>query len=123
MAVSLYRGYSTVANQGLATSLYNIDLVVQDLLNQFNTRIGERRGRPAFGSIIHDLLFDVGDVRTESLIVADGQRIINEDPRVELLEIVPDVDLDKHEVRLDIKLRLVEFDMNTQFSITFGERV
>ncbi len=89
MAVSLYRGYSTVANQGLATSLYNIDLVVQDLLNQFNTRIGERRGRPAFGSIIHDLLFDVGDVRTESLIVADGQRIINEDPRVELLEITP----------------------------------
>ena len=123
MTTSLYRGYSTVANDGLNTSLYDIKLVEQDILNQFNTRLGERRGRPNFGSIIHDLLFDLSDSRTESLIVLDAQRIINEDPRVDLLDIVPTVDLDKHEVKLDIKLRILEFDMNTQFSITFGETV
>lgn len=123
MAEPLYRGYSTVATQGLETQLQDIELVKQDLRNHFNTRLGERRGRPSFGSIIWDLLFDLSDDRTEAAVIADAQRIIDEDPRVELLELVPTIDLDAHSIRLETKLRYVEFNMDDWFGFTFQEQL
>ncbi len=123
MTRSLYRGFSTNAKEGLNTKVFNAPLVRQDLLNEFNTRLGERVGRPQFGSIIHDLLFDLSDPRTESLVEADITRIINQDPRVIPLEVTVTVDLDKHEIKAEVTLRLVEADMNDSFAVTFGEQV
>lgn len=120
MPEPLYRGFSSVANQGISTALFEIALIKQDLLNHFNTRIGERVGRPKFGSIIWDLLFDLGDPRTESLVVQDAQRIISMDPRVKLLELVPRVALDTHEITLEIRLLAVQFDMDDWFTVTFS---
>lgn len=122
MVHPLYRGYSSVANEGLDTSLTDIELVKQDLLNHFNTRLGERLGRPEFGSIIWDLLFDLGDERTESLVVADARRIIDNDPRVRLLELVPSVNLERGEIQLEIKLQYLEFDMEDWFRVAFREQ-
>lgn len=123
MTEPFYRGYSTVANTGLQTQLQDVELVKQDLRNHFNTRLGERVGRPSFGSIIWDLLFDLSDARTESVVISDAQRIIDEDPRVELLELVPTVDLNEHSIRLDIKLRYIEFNMDDWFTFTFREQI
>jgi phage baseplate assembly protein W len=106
----------------LDSRVFNVDLVRVDLLNQFNTRLGERVGRPGFGSIIHDLLFDLADPRTEGLAVADAQRILSEDPRLKTREIKSVVDFDAHTLTLNITVLLVEFDMNIQFVVTFEER-
>lgn len=137
MAAPLYRGFSTVANDGtvqlvdgsftsqgnsIDTRLYDVDLVKQDLLNQFGTRIGERVARPGFGSIIHDLLFDVFDARTEGLVIADAQRIFSEDPRVETLDVQVEVDEDQHQIRLQATLQMVEFDMEVNFQTIFEAR-
>ena len=119
MTAALYRGFSSVANTGINTGLFDIDLVQQDLLNQFNTRLGERRMRPNYGSVIHDLLFDLSDSRTEALIVQDAERIILGDPRVRLLTMESAVDLDNHSIRLDIKLKVLEFDMILNFEAIF----
>lgn len=119
MPASLYRGFSSVANKGINTGLFNIDLVQQDLLNEFNTRLGERRMRPNYGSVIHDLLFDLSDSRTESLIVQDAERIILGDPRVQLLSMDSTVDYDNHSIRLEIKLKVLEFDMILNFAAIF----
>jgi len=119
MATALYRGFSSVANTGINTGLTDIALVQQDLLNEFNTRLGERRMRPNYGSIIHDLLFDLSDSRTESLIVQDAERIILGDPRVSVLSMESAVDLEKHEIRLDISLKVLEFDMILNFAAIF----
>jgi len=119
MTAALYRGFSSVANTGINTGLFDIDLVQQDLLNQFNTRLGERRMRPNYGSVIHDLLFDLSDSRTEALIVQDAERIILGDPRVQLLTMESAVDLDIHSIRLDIKLKVLEFDMILNFAAIF----
>ena len=119
MATALYRGFSSVANTGINTGLFDIALVQQDLLNEFNTRLGERRMRPNYGSIIHDLLFDLSDSRTEALIVQDAERIILGDPRVRLLSMESVVDLEKHDIRLDIKLKVLEFDMILNFAAIF----
>ena len=119
MATALYRGFSSVANTGINTGLFDIALVQQDLLNEFSTRLGERRMRPNYGSIIHDLLFDLSDSRTESLIVQDAERIILGDPRVSVLSMESAVDLEKHEMRLDISLKVLEFDMILNFAAIF----
>jgi hypothetical protein len=60
---------------------FDLDLAIQDLLNNFNTRKGERVMMPEFGSIIWELIFDPLDDRTINLIDADVRSIINNDPR------------------------------------------
>ena len=121
MATPIYRGYSSVANTQIDSALFDLDLVKQDLMNHFHTRIGERVGRPQFGSIIWSLLFDPGDPRTESLVIQDAQRIISEDPRVTLLEMKPSISLDSHKISLDIRVKSVETDMDDWFTVTFTE--
>jgi phage baseplate assembly protein W len=122
MAAPLYRGFSSVANTGIDTRLYDVNLVTQDLLNHFSTRIGERVARPSFGSIIHDLLFNLFDSRTEGLVIADAQRIFSEDPRVVPLEVNVEVDPEQHQIRLVATLQMVEFDMNINFQAKFEAR-
>ena len=91
-------------------------------MNQFNTIIGERVARPSFGSIIHDLLFDLMDPRTEGLVIADAQRIFSEDPLTPPLEVNVEVDPEKHQIRLVATLQMVEFDMNINFHAIFEAR-
>ena len=122
MVAPLYRGFSSVANQGIDTRLYDAELVKQDLLNNFSTRLGERVGRPGFGSIIHDLLFSLSDDRTKGLVVADAQRIFADDPRVVPLEINVDVLLDEYQIRIQATLQMVELDMNINFQASFEAR-
>lgn len=122
MNASLYRGFSSVSKDGLDTRLKGIDLVKQDLVNHFQTRLGERVGRPDFGSIIHDLLFDLFDDRTEGLVFADINRIISQDPRVEPLDIQVGVSPDEQRIEVTISLNILEFDMIDNFTITFEER-
>ena len=122
MAAPLYRGFSSVANDGIDTRLFGVDLVKQDLLNHFGTIIGERVARPSFGSIIHDLLFDLMDPRTEGLVIADAHRIFSEDPRVVPLDVNVDVDPEQHQIRLKATLQMVEIDMNINFQAVFEAR-
>ena len=65
---TIFRGFSTVDNIRAPYSLYDDDLVKRDLLNEFQTRKGERLMRPDFGSIIHDLLMEPEDTFTETEI-------------------------------------------------------
>ena len=48
-----YIGYSTVDPSLPNTKLYDFDLIKQDILNQFNTRKGERVMNPGFGTITY----------------------------------------------------------------------
>jgi len=122
MVASLYRGFSSAGVKSVDTRAFNANLVKRDLLNHFETKLGDRRGRPDFGSIIHDLLFDLSDVRTENLVIADAQRILSEDPRVSPLEVSVEVDIDRGRITLNISLLLIEFDMNVNFIVMFEER-
>lgn len=78
---SKFRGYSSVGTTFLSPVRFDLDLAIQDLLNNFNTRKGERVMMPEFGSIIWELIFDPLDDRTINLIDADVRSIINNDPR------------------------------------------
>jgi phage baseplate assembly protein W len=77
-----YRGFSTVDPINYGGKLYDFDLVKQDILNQFNTRKGERLMNPAFGTIIWDLLMEPLTEEVSNLLIADINEIVGADPRV-----------------------------------------
>ena len=77
-----YKGFSSVNNSNQNSSLYDFDLVKQDILNNFNTRRGERLMRPDYGSIIWDLLMEPLTEQVKEALNKDILNICNSDPRV-----------------------------------------
>jgi phage baseplate assembly protein W len=80
-------GFNTVGQPNPPYSLTNIELIKRDINNQFATPIGSRVMLPAFGSNIYSYLFDPFDEYTKSAIIEDATRVVNSDPRVELITI------------------------------------
>ncbi len=102
---TIFRGFSTVDKVKAPFSLSDMDLVKRDLLNEFNTRKGERVMRPNFGCIVWDLLMNPEDSFTESDIKDDITRIIDKDSRVDLVNIT--LFTSNHTVRAEVELRYV----------------
>ena len=77
-----YRGFSTVDETSTNVKLYDQEVIKQDILNQFNTRKGERVMNPEFGSIIWDLIYEPLTPAVKQQISSDIDRILASDPRV-----------------------------------------
>lgn len=84
VAPKTYKGFSTVSNKTEHYSLYDFELIKQDILNHFHTRQGERVMQPRFGTIIWDLLFEPLTEQITGMIKQDVEAIINYDPRVQI---------------------------------------
>ena len=82
IAPKIYRGFSTVSSDTENFSLFDFQLIQQDLLNHFFVRQGERLMNPTFGSIIWDLLFEPLTDEIKNLITLNVDEILNSDPRV-----------------------------------------
>jgi len=102
---TIFKGFSTVDKIRAPYSLTDVELVKRDLLNEFNTRLGERVMRPNFGSIIWDLLMNPEDNFTEQEIRDDIERIVGKDARVELINI--SVFRSDHVIRAEVELQFV----------------
>jgi len=103
MATVVYKGFNTVNRRAPSWSLTDIELVKQDLMNHFQTRIGERVMMPEFGSAIHDLLMDPYDEITEDAVINDVRNVISQDPRVELLSNISIQNVDSG-IRVNVEL-------------------
>jgi phage baseplate assembly protein W len=112
----IYKGFSTSAGNK-SNMLYDIDVVKQDLINHFYTRKGERVMNPEFGSIVWDLLYEPLDESAEEDLIEDCSRIVNEDPRCELL----DIRLDSlgNGVRIDISINVLPFNKQATMQLDF----
>lgn len=119
MAKAVYVGYSTVGNNDLDTHIYDVELVKQDLRNQFFTRFQERRMRPGFGCLIWDLLGDPFDQRTESLIINEVRRIIATDPRVRPLSINVQASVENHSIQVSVSLQYIELGRQEFLNLVF----
>lgn len=80
-------GFNTVDQLTPPYSLTNIELVKRDLSNHFATPIGSRVMLPTFGTNIYNFLFDPFDEYTKGAIIEDAIRVVQSDPRVELVNI------------------------------------
>ena len=74
-------GFNTI-NQNKKFTLVDFDLIKIDLLNAFNIRQGELPGRPGYGTIIWNYLFENQTTETQAAIVQEIQRVCGGDPRV-----------------------------------------
>lgn len=118
-----FTGFSTVERLQAPYSLTNIDLVKRDLLNHFATPLGSRVMLPEFGTRIHDYLFDPFDDYTRNSIMEDVVRVIQTEPRVELVSL--DVFKDEHSLNILITLlfkpEAVTQDLYVTFTIADSE--
>ena len=103
---TIFKGFSTVDKIRAPYSLFDQELIQRDLLNEFQTRRGERLMKPNFGSIIHDLLMEPEDTITDDEIRDDITRICDKDPRVEVKDIL--IFTADHTVRAEVILKYVQ---------------
>lgn len=82
-----YIGFSTVDKLAPPYTMTDIELVKRDLLNEFNTRRGERVMLPEYGTRIFEILFNPQDEITRSDIRDDVEKVIAREPRVNLANI------------------------------------
>jgi phage baseplate assembly protein W len=77
-----YKGFSTLDENSTSVKLFDHDVIKQDLINQFNTRKGERVMNPNFGSVIWDLIYEPLTPAVKQQISSDIDRILASEPRV-----------------------------------------
>jgi len=116
----LFTGFSTYdAGFDMNITHYDVDLIKRDLLNHFNTRIGERVMRPEYGCRIWDYLYEpLNHVRDD--IVSEAVRICNNDSRVSVQYV--NVEQLDNGLRVEISLTYALLDVTDTFSLDFERR-
>jgi phage baseplate assembly protein W len=84
--MTTFIGFSTI-NQNKKFTLTDFALIQRDLLNAFNIRQGELPGRPGYGTVIWEFLFENQLEQLQQDIRAEIQRVCGGDPRIILSDI------------------------------------
>jgi len=79
--MSTFIGFSTI-DRNKTFTLVDFPLIKRDLLNAFNIRQGEIAGRPQYGTILWDFLFENQLPDTQQAIRDEIQRVAAGDPRI-----------------------------------------
>ena len=114
-----YKGFSTV-NSNNSNNLYDLELIKQDIINNFNTKKGERVMNPEFGSIIWDLLMEPLTDGTTALLREDINKICTSDPRVVPTQM--DITEFTQGYLLEITLETVDTDQSINMKLTFNQQ-
>lgn len=84
--MTTFIGFNTI-NQYKKFTLTDFDLIKRDLLNAFNIRQGQLPGRPAYGTLIWDFLFEPQTTQTQNGIETEIQRVAGGDPRIYISDV------------------------------------
>lgn len=76
-----YIGFNT-QQQYKKFTLLDFELIKRDLLNAFNIRQGQLPGRPQYGTILWDYLFENQIEAVQQGIQSEVQRVAGGDPRI-----------------------------------------
>ena len=74
-------GFNTIGQNKKFTAV-DFDLIKIDLLNAFNIRQGALVGRPGYGTVLWNYLFENQTQETQAAIYAEIQRVCGGDPRL-----------------------------------------
>lgn len=116
-----YKGFSSVDESNPTAMLFDLELVKQDILNQFYTRRGERVMNPLFGSIIWDVLMEPMTPAIKDALNKDITTICNSDPRV----VAKSIKLTEYAMGyiLNVVLQLKGTDQTSSMTLTFDQKV
>lgn len=115
----IYRGFSTKYREKVF-KLNDYELIKQDLLNQFNTRRGERVMNPDFGTIIWDVLFDPFTEELKAQIQQDIINIAASDPRIDITDVV--ITDYEHGLQLELEIRIRDTNEIDTMILNFDQR-
>jgi len=116
-----YKGFSTVNTSNAGNSLYDLELIKQDITNHFNTKKGERVMNPEFGSIIWDLLMEPLTEETTEELREDIRTICTADPRV----IPTQMDITEYPdgYLLELTLETVDTEQSFNMKLLFNQQI
>lgn len=114
-----YKGFSTLNPKAEHYSLYDFELIKQDIINHFHVRQGERLMQPTFGTIIWDVLFEPMTEQVKSIILEDVNRIINYDPRVTITD--TNVSVYDSGIQIMFSLSYTPYNITERIRLRFDE--
>lgn len=114
-----YKGFSTLNPLSKNFTLTDVNLINQDLLNQFNVRTGSRVMQPGLGCLAWDLLFEPMTASQQSDLVANITQIVATDPRVQLQTI--NVTASENSITVTLKLYYVQLNVVNQMTAMFTQ--
>lgn len=115
-----YRGFSTVNSNAQGYSLYDFELIKQDLINHFHIRQGEKLSNPSFGCIIWEMLFEPFTADIQEAIIDNVTAIVNYDPRIRAESII--VDTYEHGISIECTLTFIPYNISEVLRFRFDQR-
>ena len=109
-------GFNT-QNQYKKFTLTGFELIKRDLLNAFNIRQGSLPGRPGYGTILWDYLFEPQVEQVQTNITNEVQRVAGGDPRVYISDVQASPQLNG--ILIEIELTVVPSTNAQRLAIFF----
>jgi len=98
-------------------TLTGFELIKRDLLNAFNIRQGQLPGRPAYGTVLWDFLFENQLEELQTGIVNEIQRVAGGDPRIYISD--TQVYPQDNGILIEIELQVIPSSNAQRLSIFF----
>jgi phage baseplate assembly protein W len=117
--MTTFIGFNTI-NQNKKFTLTDFALIQRDLLNAFNIRQGDLPGRPGYGTVIYDFVFENQLEQLQQDIRAEIQRVCGGDPRILLsdVQVFPQI----NGMLIQIEITIVNTTNAEILSIFFDEQ-
>lgn len=118
-----YRGFSTasyLADRSKGFMVTNQECVKQDILNHIYTIPGERVHQPDFGTRIPLLAFEPLDQKTLEIVRTDLRKVIDYDPRVQLIDMTVQAAPDNNMIIAYVDLLYIELNVTETLKLDFG---
>ena len=114
-----YRGLSSVNPENTSTTLYDLALIKQDLINYFHIKQGEKLENPEFGTIIWEVLFEPMTDSLRSAVAKNVTEIVNYDPRIQVNSVT--VDSFETGIQIEVDLTYLPYNISESMRLTFDE--
>jgi hypothetical protein len=116
--MTTFIGFNTI-NQNKKFTLTDFALIQRDLLNAFNIRQGELPGRPGYGTVLYEYVFENQVEQLQQQIRDEVQRVAGGDPRL----IINDIQVFPQEngILIQLEITIVNTTNAEILSIFFNE--
>lgn len=117
--MTTFVGFNTI-DQYKKFTLVDIELIKRDLLNAFNIRQGELVGRPGYGTVIWDYVFENQTQETLRSLTTEIERIVGGDPRIQVadLQTFPQ----QNGILIQLEISVIPGQTATLLSVFFNEQ-
>ena len=112
-------GFNTIGQNKKFTAV-DFDLIKIDLLNAFNIRQGSLVGRPGYGTVLWNYLFENQTQETLTAIYTEIQRVCAGDPRIFIsgIQVFPQ----QNGILIQLGLAVVPSTQAQQLSLFFDQQ-